>query len=220
MRSNFGLSSSYVDWFHSYLDNRHPSVRISGMLSVSFLVKSGVPQGFTLDPLLFNLFINDICNSIHNSRYLLFADDLNIYRTIINVDDCKILQHDITSVHNWRLVNGMKSNIVKTTIISFSSKTNSIYFNYKLCNNLVTRSQCVKDLGVLLDCKLYFHLHIDYILSQGLKMLGLIRYITSSFSTLESLLVLYNLLVRSKVEYASVVWNSIISTDSAKLETI
>jgi hypothetical protein len=67
------------------------------MLSFSFLVKSGVPQGFTLDPLLFNIFINDICNSIHNSRYLLFADDLNIFRTIINVDDCKILQH-ITSV--------------------------------------------------------------------------------------------------------------------------
>jgi hypothetical protein len=38
--SNFGLSSSYVDWFHSYHDNRHSSVRISGTLSFSFTVKS------------------------------------------------------------------------------------------------------------------------------------------------------------------------------------
>jgi hypothetical protein len=30
--SNFGLSSSYVDWFHSYLSNRQSFVRISGTL--------------------------------------------------------------------------------------------------------------------------------------------------------------------------------------------
>jgi hypothetical protein len=59
----------------------------------------------------------------------------------------------------------MTINQGKTTIISFSRKTNGIYFNYKLCNNLVTCSQFVKDLGVLLDYKLYFHQHIDYILS-------------------------------------------------------
>jgi hypothetical protein len=123
------------------------------------------------------------------------------------VDDCKLLQHDIDSVQTWCLVSGMKLNFGKTTTTSFTRKINSIYFNYKLCNNLVTRSQCVKDLGVLLDCKLYFHQHYDYIFSQGLKMFGLIRYITSSFSILDSLLVLYNIPVRSKLEYASFVWN-------------
>jgi hypothetical protein len=92
--SNFGLSSSNVDWFHSYLDNRHSSIRISGMLSFSFVVKSGVPEGSTLGPLLLNIFINDICNSIQKSRYVFFSDDLKIYRNTINVDDCKLLQHD------------------------------------------------------------------------------------------------------------------------------
>jgi hypothetical protein len=71
-----------------------------------------------------------------------------------------------------------------------------------------------------LDWKLYFHQHIDCIFSQVLKMLGLIRYITSSFSTLDIVLVLYSTLVESKLEYASVVWNSITSTDSSKLERI
>jgi hypothetical protein len=182
-------------------------------------VKCVVPQGSTLGPLLFNIFINDICDSIHNSQCLLFTDDLKIYCSNSDVYDCKLLQHDIDSVQNWCLNNGMKLNFSKTTI-SFTRKTNSIYFNYNLCNNPVARYQCVKDLGVLLDCKLYFHQHVNYIFSQSLKMLGLMRYITSSFSTLDRLLALYSTLVRSKIEYASVVWNSITSTDYDKLEKI
>jgi hypothetical protein len=51
---------------------------------------SGVPQVSTLCPLLFNIFINGTCNSAHNSRYLLFADDLKIHRLVISVDDCKL----------------------------------------------------------------------------------------------------------------------------------
>jgi hypothetical protein len=59
-----GLSSGYVNWFHNYLTNRQLSVRMSGTLSSSYVVKSGVPQGSTSGPLFFNIFINDICDYI------------------------------------------------------------------------------------------------------------------------------------------------------------
>jgi hypothetical protein len=42
--SNFGLSSSYVDWFLSYLDNRRSSVCISVTLSFSFLESLECPK--------------------------------------------------------------------------------------------------------------------------------------------------------------------------------
>jgi hypothetical protein len=92
-----------------------------------------------------------------------------------------------------------------------------------LISNYVTiwyHAPCFKDLGVLLDCKLYFHQHTDYIFSQDLNMLGLIQYIMSSFSTLDSHLVLYSTRVQSKLKNASVAWKSIKSTDSSKLERI
>jgi hypothetical protein len=126
--SNFVLFSSYVDWFHSYLFNRQSFVRISGTVSFPYLFKCGVPQGSTLGPLLFNIFINDTCDSIHNSQCLLFANNLKIYRSISDVNDCKLLQHNIDSVQNWCLDNGMKLNLSKTTIISFYSQDKQYSF--------------------------------------------------------------------------------------------
>jgi hypothetical protein len=135
----------------------------------------------------------------------LLGNNLKICNSINNVHDCKVLQCDIDCVQNWCIENGMILNVDKTTFfLSFPNKTVSINFNYKLCNNLILYFHCVKDLGVLLDCKLYSHHNIDDIFSQGLKLLGLICYITSSFSTPHSLCVLYTTLVQSKLEYASV----------------
>jgi hypothetical protein len=79
---------------------------------------------------------------------------------------------------------------------------------------------CIKDLGVFLDSKLYFHQHVDYLFSDTITLLGLIRSITFSFSSLDSLMILYSSLVRSKLEYASVAWNSLTNTKSNKLERI
>ena len=74
--------------------------------------------------------------------------------------------------------------------------------------------------GVQLDSKLHFQAHVDYIISQSLRTLGLIRVLTYSISALDCLLLLFSTLVRPKLEYASVVWNSVTSTDARKQERI
>jgi hypothetical protein len=56
--------------------------------------------------------------------------------------------------------------------------------------------------------------------SHCIKLLGLVRSITFNFSSLECMIRLHILLVRSGPEYASVVWNSIMSTNSNKLERV
>jgi hypothetical protein len=63
-------------------------------------------------------------------------------------------------------------------------------------NILILRSHCIRDLGVMLDSKLYFHCHVDFVHSQTLRTSGLIRLITYNFSSLESLVVLYISLIR------------------------
>jgi hypothetical protein len=114
----------------------------------------------------------------------------------------------------------MKSNLSKIRVISFTRKSNALNFPYRLGNSVIQRTGCVKDLEVYFDSKLYFHQHVDYLFSHALKLLGLIRKINFSFSTIDSLCMLYFALVRAKLEYDSVVWNSVTNTDSNELERI
>jgi hypothetical protein len=66
-------------WFQRYLSNRSSFFRVLGKYSSPFSLLSGVPQGFTLGPLLFNIFINDLSAKINHTKCLLFADDLKIF---------------------------------------------------------------------------------------------------------------------------------------------
>jgi hypothetical protein len=134
---DFGFSYSFVDWFHSYLVTRQSFVSISGTLSFSLLsCQVWSASKFHLRPITFEykLSITDTRDSIRNSKYLLFAEDLKICHSIRNVDKCKLLQHDIHSVKNCCSVNGVEFNFDKTMTISFTNKRNSIY----LITNYVT----------------------------------------------------------------------------------
>jgi hypothetical protein len=114
----------------------------------------------------------------------------------------------------------MKPNFSKIRVISFTRKTNVSNYQYRLGNSFILPTDCIKDLGVHIDCKLHFHHDVDFLFSHTMKLLGLIRTLTFSFSTTDSLLILFFALVRSKLEYASVSWNSVTTTDSNKLEGV
>jgi hypothetical protein len=114
----------------------------------------------------------------------------------------------------------MKLNATKTKIVFFSRKTNILIYDYTLCQYSINRTDTVKDLGVFTDAKLHFHDHVIYIFSHCIKLLGLVHSITFNFSSLECMLRLYITLVRSKLEYAPIIWNSITSSDASKLERI
>jgi hypothetical protein len=99
----------------------------------------------------------------------------------------------------------MKRNISKTKIITFSRKTKILIYDYKLCQSSLTRTDSIKDLGIFLDSKLQFHDHINHVFSHCIKLLGLARSISFTFSSLDCMHKLYIALIRSKLEYASVV---------------
>ena len=82
-------------------------------------MKSGVPQGNVLGPLLFLAYVNDIWRNIE-SKIILFADYCIIYRKIINIKGAEELQTDLDRLRDWTKGNEMKINPNKSKGLSFT----------------------------------------------------------------------------------------------------
>ena len=214
-----GFDKKLLYFLLSYLSNREQFVEYRGHQSFRFTATSGAPQGSNLAPLLFSLFINDICKQI-NSNMLLFADDLKIYKTIQSLADCLDLQEDLNRVDNWCLENRLPLNIEKCKVMTFSLKHNKILHNYTIQSISIERCTVFKDLGVTIDSKLTFNIHIQTVTKSALKMLGFILRTCRYFTNIASLKTLYYCYVRSKLEYGSIVWSPFYNEYISKLEQI
>jgi hypothetical protein len=182
-------------------------------------MQSGVGQRSLLVPVLFNIFIKDVCDVINHSNCLLLAilKSIELFGHLVFVyfySQTLIVYVTDVQQNLWSLIS------VKNWFISFTSQTTVLNYHYRLGNSFIFRTDCIKDLGVHIDCKLQFHHHVDFLFSYAMKLFGIIRKITLFSFTSDSLLVLYFAFVRCKLEYASVAWNSVKITDCNKLERV
>ena len=77
--SFYGIRGLPLDWLKNYFLNRFQYVEYNGSSSFYNTIKCGVPQGSILGPLLFLIYINDICNASEFLEFILFADDTITY---------------------------------------------------------------------------------------------------------------------------------------------
>ena len=70
-----------------YLTNRFHCVSVDGELSSFLPVRSGVPQGSILGPLMFLVYINDLPRALPLVGVLMFADDTKLLQKVVNECD-------------------------------------------------------------------------------------------------------------------------------------
>ena len=84
----------------SFLSDRKQRVCVENEFSSWTSVKSGIPQGSVLGPILFVIFINDMPDIV-KSMCLLFADDAKIFRSVHHSSDYTELQEDLNELTKW-----------------------------------------------------------------------------------------------------------------------
>ena len=91
---SYGIKGNVLNWIKSFLTNRKQRVNVEGKVSDWATVKSGVPQGSVLGPILFVIYINDMPNVVTNACKL-FVDDAKIFADASKRDTK--LQEDMTN---------------------------------------------------------------------------------------------------------------------------
>ena len=100
--NHYGIRGVAHSWISSYLSNRKQFVQYDSVCSAHSVISCGVPQGSILGPLLFLIYINDLCNVSKVLDFILFADDTNIFFSHRNEDYLQnTLNVELDNVTNW-----------------------------------------------------------------------------------------------------------------------
>ena len=158
----FNIPYSYIHLIYSHMTQRQFEVKYQGILSQSFTIKAGVPQGYVLAPTLYNIFTSDI-RTARNASIAQLADDTAIYTSDEDINrTTETIQRHVNRLTTWFTKWRIKVNTDKTQAIIFTRRRPrdipQLTFDYRQLEH----TEKTKYLGVILDIKLTFLGHIKY----------------------------------------------------------
>ena len=180
------------------------------------LLQCGVPQGSLLSPLLFNIFMNDMNESVSVSSLRLYADDTTEYMAD---ESPLVLQHvlnqDMEKVSTWLNYNYLQANGDKTQAMILGNST----YNYDLQfdGTLIDIKEHLKILGVCLDNKLSFKEHTNVMLKRVYAKIAALRRL-KRLVPIDTLLLLYRSFIIPHFEYCNSLLIGIGKTLNKKME--
>ena len=201
--SFYGIRGLPLDWLKSYKE-------YNGSSSLYNSIKCGVPQGSILGPLLFLIYINDICNASELLEFVLFADDTNLFYSHDDLSYLNtIINSELDKLSIWLQTNKLSVNTNKSNYIVFKPRQRRQLLDLNLEINKCSMNQVseVVFLGVILDEHLSWKPHISHIARKISKSIGVI-FKSSSCLPKSSLLLLYYSLVYPYLQYCVTVWGS------------
>nr|CAD2193964.1 unnamed protein product [Meloidogyne enterolobii] len=215
---NAGIGGKVYTFLKNFISDRNFKIKIGDQLSHIYETFSGVPQGSVLGPLLFLIFINDLPNDIPEKVGVkLYADDVKLYIAHKNGIEREQLNKALRTLEKWTELNGLEISPSKCFALYLGK--NNMKSEYIIHGLKVQETECIRDLGILIDSKISFNNHINMIIKNAyLKSSQIIRIIKSR--NLNLLVNIYKTYIRPQLEYATEVWNPHMRYQIEKIEKI
>ena len=213
---SYGIGGRLLRWVESFLTDRKQRVVLNGAKSSWIDVRSGVPQGSVLGPLLFILFVNDLPDTVQCSVQM-FADDTKLYLPVKNPSDAGALQADIDAALDWSRKWQLSFNADKCRVLHVGRPRNQQ--TYSMGDSLLEATDSERDLGVQVDIDLKFREHAATAVAKASQILGVIRRSCAHLDAV-TLPVLYKSLVRPHLEYCNTVWGPFNRADQKRVERV
>ena len=212
MKTQFGLRNVELDWFTSYLVNREQVCDINGCVSSSKTIKTGVPQGSILGPLLFLLYINALPDCLHNTTPCFYADDTQIFASSNDYAELiDSLNFDLNNISQWLAKNKLQHHPTKTKvmIIGSSYNLNNKVYDYPVMLNskVIPGTNSFECLGVLIDEKLSWDLHVDKTCKKVGSSIAVMKRI-KPFVPNSTLQTIYKTMIQPYFDYCSPLWGN------------
>ena len=213
-----------ISLISSYISERTLQVRVESSLSDRKTLKAGVPQGTVLSPGLFNLYLADIPEYCQTGIST-YADDTLIFAHSHHAEVAKRhieghLRSLIPYFSQWKLqINAEKTELV---ILTKRFTMNKIIIPLKINDTIIKPQKHIKYLGVTIDARLRFGLHVSQALKKTFIAMQKLYSLLSPRSTLSptNKRLIYIQIIRPIMTYAAPVWCSMSRAQFNRMQRI
>ena len=222
------IPQRFTTYVRHFLSGRKTKVEVNNARSKEFTLKEGLPQGSSISPLLFLIFINDLPVDLDlTTSASLFADDTATWRRDGKVQgsDREMTQAEVDKILDWATkwkmkVNGSKT---KTMVISTSDKDRKWNPTLTAGDKDIDLVSSYPFLGMTVPADLRFKEHVDKKVEVGRKRNRVLKCMATKDwgCTLETQKTIYVQYIRPTIEYVSPGWGPwCADSNLGKLQTV
>nr|CAD2170727.1 unnamed protein product [Meloidogyne enterolobii] len=213
---DIGIQGKIIKWIAEFLSYRTFEVKIVNEVSQTRKITSGVPQGSVLGPLLFLIYINDLPEAMPKEiKIKMFADDVKIYNVHSNKIERNQLNFAIKKIEEWSKLWKIDISPNKTFIMHIGK--NNPKDQYKINDNIINEVESIRDLGIIIDNKLKFDIHLNKIIQRVYSRMRFVFNVIKSRTT-GTWITIYKSYIRPLLEYSPEAWNPLQKSEITRLE--